>query len=606
MTIFPKSGKWLMMVNQTGDGVKRHITSRIVLHVNIAEKLVSEIVRNSEDTVDSGGVLMDPGVRQSRHLGVIISQMPNIQGLGITRAHLAGDTGRLVAVIGPRFLITKDFVILGVTLSIDFLVQHSLLTNVGKLGPVIVKHGLPTPKTLNALLIGVVITGNHNTDHKAMLNKALSKIGMNVGSERHSTSITERRRTGNGPGILNNLVNRYRNTVTAKILRALKASIRGSNSKMGLEGLNIAGTTSGTPLIKFLDLESGAELIDGSNRDSVIKLSPEISRVTDNTIINGRIQIRITSIRKPIRTTERIPIDRASMIASLKITITPRNINIVRIIKQILRNRLIHRYNRRIAKLSGIDGHVRALLRTGETAGEIITELIGNKGLATFSNVRNIVTSIHALDGSIIHRNIKRVSEIFTTKPLIHNEGIGAERKGRNREAFHTSRDAHIVGQGSDFPTIGGGGQLGDLILNLRDPSGFSIFAHELFPVFPYQAVGNKEIIRIKIDVIHDRSQKGLHTDNLRRANLERITGKNLINVKGNHLASVEGSLMRKITGELGTRHIQTNRVSSKTRVSVSTHYLTSLSAGLAICASGGFWSGVEGLVGSCSGDIGL
>ena len=351
----------------------------------------------------------------------------------------------------------------------------------------------------------MIVTGDHNANHKTMLNKALSKIGMNVGSERHSTSITERRRTGNGPGILNNLVNRYRNTVTAKILRALKTSIRGSNSKMGLEGLNIAGTTAGTPFIKLLNLESSTKLIDGSNRDSVIKLSPEISRVTDNTIINGRIQIRITSIRKPIRTTERIPMNRASMITSLKITVTVRNINIVRIIKQILRNRLIHRYNRSITELGGLDRHVRAFLRSWETAREIIAELIGNKGFAAFGNVRNIVICIHALDGSIIHGDIKRIGKIFTAEPLVHNKGIGTEREGGDRKTFHTSRDAHIICQGSDFPAIGGGSQLGDLILNLGDPSGFSVLTHKLFPVFPYQTVGNKEIIRIKIDIIHDR-----------------------------------------------------------------------------------------------------
>ena len=77
----------LMVINQTGDRIQRHITSRIVLHVNIAEKLVSEIVRNSEDTVDSGGVLVNPGIRQSGHLRIIISQVPKIQGLGVARTH---------------------------------------------------------------------------------------------------------------------------------------------------------------------------------------------------------------------------------------------------------------------------------------------------------------------------------------------------------------------------------------------------------------------------------------------------------------------------------------------------------------------------------------
>ena len=494
-----------MMVNQTGDGVKRHIARSVVLDVNITEELIRHIIRNGENTVNGIRILTDPAIRERGQLTVIISQMPHIKTLSILGTHLTGHTRRLVAVVSPCFLIAKYFIILRIALSVNFLVQNSHFTNVSKLRPVVIKHGLTTPKTLNALLVSMIVTGDHNANHKTMLNKALSKVGMHIGSERHSASITERRRTGNGPGILNNLINTDRNTITTKILRALKTSIRGSNSKMGLESLNVAGTTTSTPFIKLLNLESSTKLIDGSNRDSIIKLSPEISRVTGNTIINGRIQIRITSIRKPIRTTERIPMNRTSMITSLKITITIRNINIVRIIKQILRNRLIHRYNRSIAKLGGLNRHVRAFLRRWETGCHIVPEFIGNIWLSAFGDIRDIIAGIHTGHGGIIHRNIQRISKVLRTEPLVHNKGIGTERKGGDRKTFHTSRDAHIICQGSDFPAIGGGSQLGDLILDLGDPSGFSVLTHKLFPVFPHQTIGNKEIISIKIDVIHDR-----------------------------------------------------------------------------------------------------
>ena len=351
----------------------------------------------------------------------------------------------------------------------------------------------------------MIITSDHNADHKTMLNKALSKVGMHIGSERHSASITERRRTGNGPGILNNLINTDRNTITTKILRALKTSIRGSNSKMGLESLNVAGTTTSTPFIKLLNLESSTKLIDSSNRDSVIKLRPKVSGVSHDTITNIRIQFIGITTRKRPNTAEGVLVSRASMITSIKIFITTRDIDIVRIIKQVLRDCFIHRYNRSVTKLGSLDRHIRAFLRSWETAREIIAKLIGNKGFAAFGNVRNIVICIHALDGSIIHGDIKRIGKIFTAEPLVHNKGIGTEREGGDRKTFHTSRNAHIICQGSDFPAIGGGSQLGDLILNLGDPSGFSVLTHKLFPVFPYQTVGNKEIIRIKIDVIHDR-----------------------------------------------------------------------------------------------------
>ena len=489
----------LMVVNQTGNRIQRHITSRIVLHVNIAEKLVSEIVRNSEDTVDSGGVLVNPGIRQSGHLRIIISQVPNIQGLGVARTHFTRNSGRLIAVISPSFLIAKNLIVLSIALSVNFLIQHSLLTDIGELRPVIVKHGLTGPKTLNALLISMVITSNHNANHKTMLNKAFSEIRVNVGSKRHSASITERRRTGNGPGILNNLINTDRNTIATKILRTLKTSIRGSNSKMGLKGLNVPGTTSSAPFIKFLDLKCSTKLIDSSYGDSIVKLRIKISRpkiTTTKSIALSRHSITTITVsisESLLRNRSTCTISHVPMHTTTGRRLFPGNIR-------------THRYNRRITKLSGVDGHIRALLRTRKTRSEIITELIGDKRLATFSNVRNIVTSIHALHSSIIHRDIKRVGKILRAKPLIHNKGVSSEGESGNREAFHTSRDTHIVSQSADFPTISGSSQLGDLILNLGNPSRFSVLTHKLFPMFPYQAVWNKEIIRIKIDVIHNRS----------------------------------------------------------------------------------------------------
>ena len=122
MTIFLTSGKWLMMVNQTGNRINRHIASRIVLNINIAEELVSQVVGDSEDTVNSGRILVDPGIRKSGHLGVIIGQVPHIKTLSILGSHLTRHTGRLIAVVSPCFLIAKNFIILGIALSINFLV----------------------------------------------------------------------------------------------------------------------------------------------------------------------------------------------------------------------------------------------------------------------------------------------------------------------------------------------------------------------------------------------------------------------------------------------------------------------------------------------------
>jgi len=505
MTIFPKSGKWLMMVNQTGDGIKRHRPSSPVLDVNISKQLISILIRNSDNTIDVSLILTDPGIRQLRKLGIIVAKMPNVQRLSISGAHLTGNTVRLVPIISPGFLIAKDLIILGSTLGIDLLVQYGLFTNVRQDRPVIIKATLTTPETFNTLLIGMIVAGNHNANDKTMLHKRLHEIAVNIGSQRISSSIAKRSSAFGGRTLLYNLIDIDGNTGSTKILRPLETSIRRSNAKMRLQDLNITSTATSITLIKLLDLKSSSQLIDSSNRDSVIKLSPEISRVTGNTIINGRIQIRITSIRKPIRTTERILMNRASMITSLKITITIWNINIVRIIKQILRNRLIHRYNRRIAELGGLNRHVRAFLGSRKTACEIIVILAGLERKATFSNIRNISSGIDALHGGVVNRNIERIRQVLISEPLIHDERISSKWQSINRKILNASGNTHVIGNRTNRPTLSWGRQLGDLIFSLRDPSRFRVFAIELLPVFPGKTVRNKEEISVQINIIHQR-----------------------------------------------------------------------------------------------------
>ena len=505
MTIFPKSGKWLMMVNQTGNGVKRHRPSSPVLNVNISKQLISVLIRDSNDTIDVSLIFTDPGIRQLGKLGIIIAKMPNVQRLSISGTHLTGNTIRLVPIISPSFLIAKDLIILGSTLGIDLLVQHGLFTNVRQNRPVIIKATLTAPETFNALLIGMIIAGNHDANNKTMLHKRLHEIAMNIGSQRISGGITKRGSTFSGRTLLDDLIDINGDTIAAKILRTLKTSIRRSDAKMGFQDLNITSTATSITLVKLLDLEGSTQLIDGGNRNSIIKLRPEVSRITGNTIINGRIQIAITSTRKPIRTTERILMDRTSMIASLKIAITTRDINIVRIIKQILRNRLIHRYNRRITKLGGLDRHIRAFLRSRKTASEVIMVLAGLKWETAFGNIRNISSGIDALHGGIVNRNIERIRQVLISEPLIHDERIRSERQSVNRQILDASRNAHVIGNRTNRPTRSWGRQLRDLIFSLRDPSRFRVFAIELLPVFPGKTVRNKEEISVQINIIHQR-----------------------------------------------------------------------------------------------------
>nr|DAW08788.1 MAG TPA: hypothetical protein [Microviridae sp.] len=493
------------MINQPGDGIKRHRTSSPVLDVNISKQLVGVLIRNSNNTIHIRLVLTDPLIRQLGKLGIVITKMPNVQGLSISGAHLTGNSIGLIPIISPGFLITKDLIILGSTLGIDLLVQHGLFTNVRQDRPVIIKATLTAPEAFNTLLIGMIITSDHNTDHETVLHERLHKVTMDVSSQRVSGSITKRSSAFGGRTLLYNLIDIDGNTGSTKILRPLETSIRRSNAKMRFQDLNITSTATSITLIKLLDLKSSSQLIDSSNGDSVIKLSPEISRVTGNTIINGRIQIRITSIRKPIRTTERILMNRTSMITSLKITITIRYINIVRIIKQILRNRLIHRYNRRIAKLGGLNRHVRAFLGSWKTTGEVIVILTGLEGQTAFGDIGNIGSGIDALHGGVVNRNIERIRQVLISKPLIHNERISSKWQRINRKILNASGNTHVIGNRTNRPPRSWGRQLRDLIFSLRDPSRFRVFAIELLPVFPGKTVRNKEEISVQINIIHQR-----------------------------------------------------------------------------------------------------
>lgn len=267
------------MINQPGDGIKRHRTSSPVLDVNISKQLVGVLIRNSNNTIHIRLVLTDPLIRQLGKLGIVITKMPNVQGLSISGAHLTGNSIGLIPIISPGFLIAKDLIILGIALGIDLLVKHSLLTDVRQDGPVIVETRLTAPKTLNALLVGMIITSDHNADHETVLHERLHKVTMDVSSQRVSGSITKGSSAFGSGTLLDNLVDIDGDTITTKILRPLETSIRRSDAKMRFQDLNITSTATSITLIKLLDLKSSSQLIDSSNGDSVIKLSPEVSRI---------------------------------------------------------------------------------------------------------------------------------------------------------------------------------------------------------------------------------------------------------------------------------------------------------------------------------------
>nr|WNN13273.1 MAG: major capsid protein [Gokushovirinae sp.] len=268
--------KWLMMVNQTGDAIQRHGSGALILNINISPKLIRILLRDSNNTINYIRILLNPVRTKSRKTTIIVTKMPHIKGLCCLGSHFSSASRRFVTIVCPSFLISENFIVFLIPLRINFLIQDSHFAKIGENRPVIVKTTLTAPKTLKALLISMVVSSNHNTNNKTMFNKRLLEVTVNVSSERLSGRSALR--GCSSFGILQHLINGDRNTVATKILGPLKASIGRGNTKMRLQNLNIAGTTSSVSLIQLLNLESGTELIDSSGRSIARIESPQVRR----------------------------------------------------------------------------------------------------------------------------------------------------------------------------------------------------------------------------------------------------------------------------------------------------------------------------------------
>ena len=378
---------------------------------------------NSKYAVNISLILTNPSIGQLGQSSVLVGKMPDIQRGRSLRTHFTSNARRLVTVVGPGFLITKNLIILGGALGVNFLVQNRLLTDIGENREIVVQAVTTRPETFEALLIGMVIASNHNADHKAMLNKGLNKITMNVSSNRESGSIAERSAIRLGRGILDNLIDINRYTVAAKILRALKTSVRRGNTEMRLKDFNIPSTSSCILFIKFLHLKSHAELVDsGSGNGTVI----------DGPKIGGDKKISITA-RSILRSPNGTGLGSGTLVDTNDI--------IGHFIKSLnteggsrrTRNFFRQSLNGIIRTTRNRDSHIRAFLRSRQRRSEVVVELSSLEGHTAFNNISDIVGTVGTSKGSVIHGDIERVGKILITKPLIHNERVGAERQRVNK-----------------------------------------------------------------------------------------------------------------------------------------------------------------------------
>ena len=361
--------------------------------------------------------------------------MPNIKRLSISRTHFAGNTVGLITVIGPSFLIAKNFIILSSTLRKNLFILDSLFTNIGKHRPIVVKTRLTRPMTFNALLISMIVTSNHHTNNIAMLRKRLHKVRIGISSLRHTNYSTLRSiGTGTSTRLLNNLININRNTIAAEILGTLQTGIRRGHAKMRLKHLNITSTTTSITLIEFLNLESETELINRCNNGITRRNSPKVRRLNRSR----------NSTRR--RTLNQLTISTKSNCITVTGPLPSRTRNTGRKTDRISRNKngrrniRILRNDRHISLLRNGKRYIGTFLRGRKTTREVIVILSSDIRLTTFRNIGNEGTAIRTGYGSIINGNNKRVLQILITEPLIHHKGIGPEGESGNRNTSNAGR----------------------------------------------------------------------------------------------------------------------------------------------------------------------
>ena len=492
--------------------------------------------------------------------------MPDIQRGRSLRAHFTSNARRLVTVIGPGFLITKDLIILGGALGVNFLVQNRLLTDISEDGEIVVQAITAGPETLKALLVGMVIAGDHNADHKAMLHKRLDKVAMDISSDTKSGSIAKRSTISLGSGVLYDLIDINRYTIAAKILRALETSVRTGNTEVRLKNFNVTSTSSCILFIKFLYLKSHAELVNSGSGNGTVIDGPKIGR-------DKKISITASSI---LRSPNGTGLGSGTLVDTNDI--------IGHFIKSLnteggsrrTRNILRQSLNGIICTTRNRDSHIRTFLRSRQRGSEVVMELSGLEGHTAFDNISDIVGTVGTSKGSVINGDIERVGKILITKPLIHNERIGTERQRVNGKISNTGRDTHVIGNRTNRPTAGRGSHLGDRILGGGNPSGLCILTHQLTPMLPNNTVRHKVKISVQVKIIHHRSEQGLETSNHRSLHLKSVTGKNLINIEGDNVSDVETEFNTMVTPKSTTSNVKVSRIKSKSCIFIARQVNTS------------------------------
>lgn len=117
---------------------------------------------------------MNKSGAKSRKSSELLSKVPHVKRSSVSRAELASDQRRLVAILSESLLIAKRGGILSrisSALSVNFLIENGLLTQMSEGREVEIKQRGPSPHAVNALLIIEISADGKHADKNTVFGE---------------------------------------------------------------------------------------------------------------------------------------------------------------------------------------------------------------------------------------------------------------------------------------------------------------------------------------------------------------------------------------------------------------------------------------------------
>ena len=257
--------RWLDST-ETRHTVNRHRPCPNLVEEDVCDKLVTVFTLDSKSPVNVLRTLFNPVAGQFRQLIIVVAVVPRVQALGIVRPHFTGYHVRVIAIVRPRLLITKDFIVLCVALTVDFLIQDGHFPKVREHRIVEVKPRLTRPHPAETLLIAMVYADCPKDEDIPVFH---CRIAAHLGYIRgHGVrGNIALRACIIGCTRLDDLIHVDGNASTAKILRTLQTAVGTCNAELVCQQFSIPRTASCICFQDVLNGDSLPQLVDGDRRN---------------------------------------------------------------------------------------------------------------------------------------------------------------------------------------------------------------------------------------------------------------------------------------------------------------------------------------------------